>query len=212
MPVPADDTLRYDPFRSWRSQSRTDPITTLSASRGIAEALKDGLAGPKARRAVRALRRLLGVQGLGMADLSGSMMWAGKPSADSATAALLEDVLHAEAPSGRPPLHINDELAGVLVISGETRMAAAREAAALVVHALERGRLEASADQAAQAELRALRAEISPHFVYNALTVIASLVRSDPDRARELMLDFTAVGAGTRVVVRVPRFQAGVMP
>ena len=195
MPVPADDTLRYDPFRSWRSQSCTDPITTLSASRGIAEALKDGLAGPKARRAVRALRRLLGVQGLGMADLSGSMMWAGKPSADSATAALLEDVLHAEAPSGRPPLvalplHVNDELAGVLVISGETRMAAAREAAALVVHALERGRLEASADQAAQAELRALRAEISPHFVYNALTVIASLVRSDPDRARELMLDF----------------------
>src|SRR4030081_3116730 len=104
LPVPADDTLRHDPIRSWRSQSRTDPITTLSAARGVAEDLKDGLAGPKARRAVRALRRLLGVQGLGMADLSGSMMWAGKPSADSATAALLEDVLHAEAPSGRPPL------------------------------------------------------------------------------------------------------------
>src|SRR5690606_7300930 len=37
---------------------------------------------------------------------------------------------------------------------------------------------------------RALRAESSPHFVYNALTVIASLARSDPDRAQDLMLDF----------------------
>jgi two-component system LytT family sensor kinase len=35
-----------------------------------------------------------------------------------------------------------------------------------------------------------LRAEISPHFVYNALTTIASFVRSDPGRARELILDF----------------------
>jgi two-component system LytT family sensor kinase len=50
--------------------------------------------------------------------------------------------------------------------------------------------LEASADAAEQAELRALRAEIPPHFVYNALTTIASFVRSDPGRARELLLDF----------------------
>jgi two-component system LytT family sensor kinase len=81
-------------------------------------------------------------------------------------------------------------VAGVLIVAGKTRMAAAREAAALIVHALERGRLEASADRAAQTELRALRAEILPHFVYNALTVIPSLVRSDPDLARDLMLDF----------------------
>jgi two-component system LytT family sensor kinase len=193
MPVPADDTIRQEPFRSWLSSSRGDPISTLSTAREIAEDLKNGLAAPKARRAVRAVRRLLGVQGLGMADLSGTLLWAGRPSADSAT--IVEEVLHTEAPSGRPPLvalplHVHDELAGVLIVAGETRMAAAREAAALIVHALERGRLEASADRAAQAELRALRAEISPHFVYNALTVIASLVRSDPDRARDLMLDF----------------------
>lgn len=69
-------------------------------------------------------------------------------------------------------------------------MSAVREVAAVVVRALERGRLEDSAEYAAQAELRALRAEISPHFVYNALTVIASLVQTDPERAHELMLDF----------------------
>jgi two-component system LytT family sensor kinase len=41
-----------------------------------------------------------------------------------------------------------------------------------------------------EAEVRALRAQISPHFVYNSLTAIASFVRTDPDRARELLLDF----------------------
>jgi two-component system LytT family sensor kinase len=88
------------------------------------------------------------------------------------------------------PLHVRDELCGVLVVAGRAARGAVREVAAWIVEALERGQLEASAELAAQAELRALRAEISPHFVYNALTVIASLVRSDPDRSRELMLDF----------------------
>jgi two-component system LytT family sensor kinase len=41
-----------------------------------------------------------------------------------------------------------------------------------------------------EAELRALRAQISPHFIYNSLTAIASFTRSDPDRARELLLEF----------------------
>ncbi|MDF2807128.1 MAG: sensor histidine kinase, partial [Cellulosimicrobium sp.] len=42
----------------------------------------------------------------------------------------------------------------------------------------------------AQAELRALRAQISPHFVYNALGAIASFISTDPERARDLVLDF----------------------
>jgi two-component system LytT family sensor kinase len=41
-----------------------------------------------------------------------------------------------------------------------------------------------------EAELRALRAQISPHFIYNSLAAIASFVRTDPDRARDLLLDF----------------------
>jgi two-component system LytT family sensor kinase len=40
------------------------------------------------------------------------------------------------------------------------------------------------------AEVQALRAQISPHFVYNSLGAIASFVRTDPDRARELLLEF----------------------
>ncbi|MDQ2837495.1 MAG: histidine kinase, partial [Actinomycetota bacterium] len=45
-------------------------------------------------------------------------------------------------------------------------------------------------NQLMEAELRALRAQISPHFIYNSLTAIASFVRTDPDRARELLLEF----------------------
>jgi two-component system, LytTR family, sensor kinase len=32
--------------------------------------------------------------------------------------------------------------------------------------------------------------QISPHFVYNTLTAIAAFTRTDPDRARELLLEF----------------------
>jgi two-component system LytT family sensor kinase len=41
-----------------------------------------------------------------------------------------------------------------------------------------------------EAELRALRAQISPHFIYNSLAAIASFVRTDPERARDLLIDF----------------------
>jgi hypothetical protein len=42
----------------------------------------------------------------------------------------------------------------------------------------------------AQAEVRALRAQISPHFVYNALTTISAYVRTDPAQARDLLAEF----------------------
>jgi sensor histidine kinase YesM len=38
---------------------------------------------------------------------------------------------------------------------------------------------------AAQAELKALRAQINPHFLFNSLNTIASLVNSDPSKAEE---------------------------
>jgi sensor histidine kinase YesM len=38
---------------------------------------------------------------------------------------------------------------------------------------------------AAQAELKALRAQVNPHFLFNSLNTIASLVNSDPPKAEE---------------------------
>ena len=55
---------------------------------------------------------------------------------------------------------------------------------------LELAELDHARTRAAEADLRFLRAQISPHFVYNALTAIASFMRSDPGRARDLLLGF----------------------
>lgn len=186
---------RREPSRPWRTRARHDPLHTLRTARAVVADLKDGLSGPGARRAARRLRRLLNVTGLGLADLSGTLVWSGRTADPDAVSALVDQVLHGETAKDRPPLvavpvYAGDGLAGALVVAGQVRRSAVREAAAWVADAVERGRMEASVDRAEQAELRALRAEISPHFVYNALTVISSLMRSDPDQASELMLDF----------------------
>lgn len=64
------------------------------------------------------------------------------------------------------------------------------ETARFVTTQLALAELDTSRARLARAEVRALRAQISPHFVYNALTAIASFVRTDPERARELILEF----------------------
>jgi two-component system LytT family sensor kinase len=64
------------------------------------------------------------------------------------------------------------------------------EAASLVSAQLELAELEAQGERLARAELRAMRAQISPHFVYNALAAIASYIHSNPEEARELLTDF----------------------
>ncbi|SMD21676.1 sensor histidine kinase [Kibdelosporangium aridum] len=183
-----------EPARSWRSRSRGG-LAALGVARRVADDLAGGLSGPRVRAAARGVRRLLEVDGVGLADLSGRLVWVGQAPTGVDVMALVEDVLHSETKAGRlptvaQPLHARDELAGVLVVAGASRMSPVRQMADWISDALERSRLEAIADQVAQSELENLRAEISPHFVYNALTVIASLVKSDPDRSRELMLDF----------------------
>jgi signal transduction histidine kinase len=44
-----------------------------------------------------------------------------------------------------------------------------------------------------QAELRAMRAQMNPHFLINSLSVIHHLVRTNPEHARELLLDLSDV-------------------
>jgi two-component system LytT family sensor kinase len=70
----------------------------------------------------------------------------------------------------------------------DTRVA--QDAASLVAAQLELSVLEAQGERLASAELRALRAQISPHFVYNALAAVASYIHSSPEEARELLTDF----------------------
>ena len=196
-PAPDDRAPAVPAPRRWlpgrRRTSATAAADVLDAGLRIAAGLRDGLTAPAAAGAARRLRALLDADAAGLVDLDGASTWAGPvpPGADALVAAVLGTGRRAARGGLRAlPLSVRDEPAGVLVVAGPVPDAAVRRAAAFVADALHRGRLEASADAAEQAELRALRAEISPHFVYNALTTIAAFVRSDPTRARELLLDF----------------------
>jgi two-component system LytT family sensor kinase len=188
------------PRRRWPGAGRSGggaELAGLAAGRRIAAALRDGPAGSRVPVAVRGLRRLLAADAVALGGLRGELTWSGEPDDPAAAAELADRALHDDARAGgrglvAVPVHARAELVGVLVVAGAVPGTAVREAALWVGEALERARLEASAQAAEQAELRALRAEISPHFVYNSLTAIASFVSSDPERAHDLMLDFAA--------------------
>ena len=40
---------------------------------------------------------------------------------------------------------------------------------------------------AKEAEIKALQAQINPHFLFNSMNIIVSLIRTDPDQARKLL-------------------------
>jgi two-component system LytT family sensor kinase len=90
------------------------------------------------------------------------------------------------------------------------------ETGALVAAELELAEIEAQNQSLALAELRALRAQISPHFIYNALAAVAALIRTNPDKAPELLAEFAHFiryafrGQQPAVRMTVSKFHAGV--
>jgi two-component system, LytTR family, sensor kinase len=95
------------------------------------------------------------------------------------------------------PLTVLDRRIGALVAfydrPGRLRLEETRvvgEAAALVSAMVELSEMEAQGERLARAELRALRAQISPHFIYNALAAVATFIHSRPEEARELLIEF----------------------
>ncbi|OAN41501.1 sensor histidine kinase [Mycolicibacterium iranicum] len=96
---------------------------------------------------------------------------------------------------GQPMVNEVGDMLGVLVIvttrsPGPGTLGAVGEVARYAASQIELAELDASRARLDRAEVLALRAQISPHFIYNALNTIASFVRTDPDRARELILEF----------------------
>ncbi|PSS45745.1 sensor histidine kinase [Arthrobacter woluwensis] len=92
------------------------------------------------------------------------------------------------------PVRVDGEVVGLLVAvstaPGAGLLRATTELASWLGSQLELADLERSRTMLVEAELKALRAQISPHFIYNSLNAIASFINTDPARARELVLEF----------------------
>ncbi|MGW4563568.1 sensor histidine kinase [Streptomyces sp. NPDC004561] len=170
--------------------------------------LRAGLAPDTARRAARRLRPLLGTPALALTDETSVLAWDG--AGDHHRAELTAHLAHPSrartiAPACEEddcpvrwgvlvPLTADGGRPGVLAVFAGAESAAvvraAEEAARRLSVELELADLDRVRSSAHEAEVRALRAQISPHFVYNSLAGIASFVRTDPERARELLQEF----------------------
>ncbi|QIK74638.1 sensor histidine kinase [Nocardioides piscis] len=205
---------RLRPWRRTHLGTEADRATfrTLHTASLAAPALREGLTEASAERSLRHLRTLLGTPSAALTDTDRVLAWAGlghhhAAEVERAIADLTDDastrMVRADAcedggcPVGElviSPLVVEEVLVGSLVVGAPTAtgslVRAANEVAAWVSGQLELASLDDSRTALMEAEVRALRAQISPHFIYNSLGAIASFVRTDPDRARELLLEF----------------------
>ena len=78
------------------------------------------------------------------------------------------------------------------VLIDETQRAIAEGLAQLLSTQLSIAELDRQVELATKAELQALQAQINPHFLFNTINTIASLIRTDPARARVLLREFAA--------------------
>jgi two-component system, LytTR family, sensor kinase len=191
---------------------------TLHTASLAAPPLREGLTPLGARRAIRHLRVLLGTSAVALTDAASTLAWDGAGDHHSAAAIRHASgvlaggrtaVLDAQQIDGDVactvldcpirtavvvPLTGEDAVVGVLIAYGPTVSAglvrATEEVAKWVSTQVQLAELDRSRTRAIEAELRALRAQISPHFIYNSLAAMASFVRTDPERARELLLEF----------------------
>ncbi|WP_264029093.1 sensor histidine kinase [Cellulosimicrobium sp. SH8] len=199
--------------RELGSDSDRATFRTLHLASRAATHLRGGLDGDDVGRAARSLRQLLGADALAVVTAEGAVALDGSTTLEPDARRVAERVLatgrrHVESRDHKngdeaggdvadavgAPVVAGGRVAGVVVaFAGTVRpplVRATGEVAQWCSAQLELGELEASRTALAQAELRALRAQISPHFVYNALGAIASFISTDPERARDLVLDF----------------------
>jgi two-component system LytT family sensor kinase len=93
------------------------------------------------------------------------------------------------------PLMVDDRPVAALVTyhsaqPSPAQLSVATDLADLLATQLRLQRADQQQAALVRSELRALRAQISPHFIYNTLTTITSFVRTDPERARDLLTEF----------------------
>ncbi|HMM95617.1 histidine kinase [Phycicoccus sp.] len=206
--------LRRSRRRGFISETDRATYATLHTASLASRHLADGLTPESAERAGRHLLSILGAHAVSLATPGSVLSWTGTGEHHRDLAVTLGEqtletgrtVAHGPDDVGcsdpdcpirmavTAPLVSDDLVVGTLTAwtayssPGLTR--ATEEVAAWVSSQLALAELARTRGQVVEAELRALRAQISPHFIYNSLAAIASFVRTDPDRARELLLDF----------------------
>lgn len=178
--------------------------------------LREGLTQEAADKATPHLREMLRCVAVGITDHEGTLLsWDGgandhyeflRPFIERAIGEVRkEHVEHRKLDCELPgpctlhsavivPLIVENDVAGTLIVvsgvANKRQIRMAEETARFVSTQLELEVLQKSRQALAQAEVKALRAQISPHFVYNALNTISSLIRTDPAHARELLQEF----------------------
>lgn len=182
---------------------------TLHLASRAAAHLREGLSAADAARAGKHLRALLGCEALAIAGRDDVLAVDGREGLAGVAQRLARQaqetgraqLQRAVAGSGREaldaiahPVCRDGHSAGAIVAFAAPVRAglvrATSEVADWVGAQLALGELDASRAALAEAQLRALRAQISPHFIYNALGAIASSIRTNPEQARELVLEF----------------------
>ncbi|MBX7442640.1 MULTISPECIES: sensor histidine kinase [unclassified Arthrobacter] len=197
-------------FRELGTDAERATYHTLHAASQAGQHLRRGLNPAGAAKASRQLRALLGCEALAITDTNGVLAWDG--AQDDAGTDLME-LASSVLASGRAavlpagpegtggalaavisPVRAGSRVAGVVAAfapsAGAGLVRATGEVADWVAAQVELAELDASRTLLMEAEVRALRAQISPHFIYNSLNAIASFINTDPARARELVVEF----------------------
>ncbi|WP_159614587.1 sensor histidine kinase [Glutamicibacter sp. JC586] len=169
--------------------------------------LERGLTEEGAAKSAKALRKLLNSQVLLISD---STRILATDSGIEFTAQLEEDAAKActsTLSTGKTqvnhsasmdivsaPIMVGDQVVGTVVAlshhAGASFVRAVSEVAVFVSAQVSTAQLDESKAMLLEAQMRALRAQISPHFIYNSLNAIASFINTDPARARELVIEF----------------------
>ncbi|WDF34366.1 histidine kinase [Arthrobacter agilis] len=199
-------------YRDLGSDADRATYATLHTAALASEHLREGLTPTGAARASRHLRGLLRCDILMMSDTDAVLAWDGGRGAPPEVMPLVRQVLE----SGRTqifrrqkleaadltdlgelvlsPVRADDRVVGTVgAFAGDVNaglVRATNELAGWVSTQVELAELGSSRRLLAEAEVRALRAQISPHFIYNSLNAIASFINTDPQRARELVVEF----------------------
>jgi two-component system LytT family sensor kinase len=203
--------------RASRTPEAAGMQSALHAATATLPHLRRGLTMSSAARTLPHLRALTGAAAIALADTRSVLAIEGEGREQVRPGDLLSRLLE-KTPDDRmqivprlvssdptcplraavlAPLTIQGRRAGTLITfyrstgrpSGD-ELRVVQQAASLVSAQIELSVLPEQEERLAQAELRALRAQISPHFIYNALAAVAGNIHDRPEEARELLIDF----------------------